>query len=71
MAAVQGGDDWCRKDEVWVVPGADAQELRWRLVASGAAIQRLEMVQTSLHQIFMQKVGAEQLGIEEGMSGHG
>jgi ABC-2 type transport system ATP-binding protein len=40
-----------------------------RIVDSGAAIQRFEMIQPSLHQIFLQKVGAT--GIEEGMSGHG
>src|SRR6476469_3380053 len=64
-------DDSNRYYEIELVPGADPQELLRRVVASGAAIQRFEMVQPSLHQIFLQKVGADQLGIEEGMSGHG
>ena len=40
-----------------------------RLVAAGAPITRFELVQPSLHQIFLQKVGAS--GVEAGMSGHG
>jgi hypothetical protein len=32
-------------------------------------VQRFEMIQPSLHQIVLQKVGAS--GIEEGMTGHG
>jgi ABC-2 type transport system ATP-binding protein len=64
-------DDSNRYYEIELAPGADPQELLRRVVASGAAIQRFEMVQPSLHQIFLQKVGADNLGIEEGMSGHG
>jgi ABC-2 type transport system ATP-binding protein len=52
-----------------MAPGADPQVLLKRIVDSGAAIQRFEMIQPSLHQIFLQKVGAS--GIEEGMTGHG
>jgi ABC-2 type transport system ATP-binding protein len=55
--------------EVELAAGADAQTLLQRLVASGAAISRFEKVQPSLHQIFLQRVGAT--GVEEGMSGHG
>jgi ABC-2 type transport system ATP-binding protein len=40
-----------------------------RLVDAGAVVERFEKVQPSLHQIFLQKVGAS--GIEDGMSGHG
>ena len=40
-----------------------------RLVDAGAPITRFELVQPSLHQIFLETVGAE--GVEEGMSGHG
>ena len=40
-----------------------------RVVETGATIQRFELVQPSLHQIFLEKVGAT--GVEEGMSGQG
>ena len=40
-----------------------------RLIDAGADIQRFELVRPSLHQIFLQRVGAT--GIEKGMSGHG
>jgi len=62
-------DDSSRYFEIELAPGADAQLLLRRLVAAGAAIERFERVQPSLHQIFLQKVGAT--GIEAGMSGHG
>jgi ABC-2 type transport system ATP-binding protein len=52
-----------------MAPGADPQALLKRIVESGASVQRFEMIQPSLHQIFLQKVGAS--GIEEGMTGHG
>jgi len=32
-------------------------------------VQRFELVQPSLHQIFLERVGAT--GVEEGMQGHG
>ena len=38
----------------------------WR---PGASITRFELVQPSLHQIFLEKVGAT--GVEAGMTGHG
>jgi ABC-2 type transport system ATP-binding protein len=62
-------DDSSRFFEIELAPGADTQRLLQRLVGAGAAIERFEKVQPSLHQIFLQKVGAS--GIEDGMSGHG
>ncbi len=55
--------------EVELADGADPQELLRRVMASGAGVQRFELIQPSLHQIFLDKVGAT--GVEEGMSGHG
>jgi len=55
--------------EVELAPNADAQVLLRRLVDAGARIERFELVQPSLHQIFLQRVGAA--GIEAGLSGHG
>jgi ABC-2 type transport system ATP-binding protein len=62
-------DDQNRFFECEMVPGADAQELLRRLVQAGATIDRFELIQPSLHQIFIQRVGAD--GVEKGMSGHG
>ena len=62
-------DDSNRFFEVELADGADAQELLRRVLASGARVLRFELVQPSLHQIFLQRVGAS--GIEEGMTGHG
>jgi ABC-type uncharacterized transport system ATPase subunit len=39
------------------------------VIETGAVVQRFELVQPSLHQIFLEKVGAT--GVEEGMSGQG
>src|SRR5438270_5309519 len=66
---VRRADDSNRFFEIEMAPGADPQALLKRIVDSGASVQRFEMIQPSLHQIFLQKVGAG--GIEEGMSGHG
>lgn len=55
--------------ELELAPNADAQVLLRRLVDAGASIERFELVQPSLHQIFLQRVGA--VGVEKGMSGHG
>jgi ABC-2 type transport system ATP-binding protein len=66
---VRRSDDQNRFLEIELAEGASAQTLLQRLVASGAPITRFELVQPSLHQIFLQKVGAS--GVEEGMSGHG
>ncbi len=66
---VKRADDSNRFFEIEMVPGADPQALLRRIIESGASVQRFEMIQPSLHQIFLQKVGAQ--GIEEGMTGHG
>jgi ABC-2 type transport system ATP-binding protein len=62
-------DDSSRFFEIELASGATPQSLLRRLVDAGAEIQRFEEVQPSLHQIFLEKVGAS--GIEDGMSGHG
>jgi ABC-2 type transport system ATP-binding protein len=62
-------DDNNRYFEIELAPGADSQELLRRLVESGARIERFELVQPSLHQIFIERVGAT--GVESGVSGHG
>ena len=66
---VKRADDSNRFFEIEMAPGADPQQLLRRIVESGASVQRFEMIQPSLHQIFLEKVGAS--GIEEGMTGHG
>jgi ABC-2 type transport system ATP-binding protein len=66
---VERVDDQSRFFEVELVAGADSQTLLRRVLESGARINRFERVQPSLHQIFLQRVGAT--GVEEGMSGHG
>jgi ABC-2 type transport system ATP-binding protein len=48
----QHGDD----TEVLLVPGASPQDLLRRLVESGAAVTRFELVEPSLHDIFIEKV---------------
>jgi len=62
-------DDNNRFVEVELAPQADAQVLLRRLIDAGAVIERFELVQPSLHQIFIERVGAA--GVETGMSGHG
>jgi len=62
-------DDNANFMELELAPAADAQVLLRRLLEAGANIDRFEMMQPSLHQIFLQRVGAQ--GIETGMSGHG
>jgi ABC-2 type transport system ATP-binding protein len=71
-------DDQNRFLELALAPGASTQALLQRLVATGAPVQRFELVQPSLHQIFLNKVGAEIRapgattgGVEMGMTGHG
>ena len=67
-------DDNNRTYELELAPGADSQALLRQLVKTGATIDRFELVQPSLHQIFLQRVGAagaDVTGIERGMSGHG
>jgi ABC-2 type transport system ATP-binding protein len=55
--------------EVELADGADPQELLRRVVNAGALVHRFELIQPSLHQIFLDRVGAT--GVEDGMSGHG
>ena len=62
-------DDSGRFFELQMADGATPQQLLERLVAAGAPIRRFELVQPSLHQIFLQRVGAA--GVEEGMTGNG
>src|SRR5689334_1749992 len=62
-------DDQNQFFELELAHDATPQRLLERLVAAGAPITRFELVQPSLHQIFLQSVGAE--GVEEGMSGQG
>ena len=62
-------DDSNRFFEIELTPGADAQVLLHRLIDAGARIERFELVQPSLHQIFIERVGAS--NVETGMSGHG
>jgi ABC-2 type transport system ATP-binding protein len=66
---VERWDDQNRFVEIELAVGANPQVLLQRLVGAGASITRFELVQPSLHQIFLQKVGAT--GVEPGMSGHG
>jgi len=51
-------DDSNRAFEIELAPNADPQRLLRQLVDSGAAIERFELVHPSLHQIFLQRVGA-------------
>ncbi len=66
---VERVDDQNRYFEVALRRGADAQALLRAIIDAGAVVQRFEIVQPSLHQIFLEKVGAT--GVEPGMSGHG
>jgi ABC-2 type transport system ATP-binding protein len=69
QSLVKRADDSNRFFEIEMADGADPQVLLRRIVEAGAAVQRFEMIQPSLHQIFLEKVGAT--GVEEGMTGHG
>jgi ABC-2 type transport system ATP-binding protein len=46
--------------EVLLAPGADAQELLRRLLAAGARVTRFELIEPSLHDIFIEKVGGDE-----------
>jgi ABC-2 type transport system ATP-binding protein len=43
--------------EALLVPGADPQEVLRRLLAAGARVTKFELVEPSLHDIFIEKVG--------------
>jgi len=62
-------DDQNRYFEIELALKADPQELLRKVVAAGANVRRFELISPSLHQIFLERVGAK--GVEEGMSGHG
>jgi ABC-2 type transport system ATP-binding protein len=62
-------DDQNRYFEIELAPKADPQELLRKVIAAGANVRRFELISPSLHQIFLERVGAK--GVEEGMSGHG
>ena len=68
-ALVSRVDDSNRYFEIELAADADPQELLQRIVSTGASVNRFEIVQPSLHQIFLERVGAS--GIEMGMTGHG
>jgi ABC-2 type transport system ATP-binding protein len=57
-ALVARVDDSNRAYEIELTPGADPQQLLRRLVEAGAVVERFELVHPSLHQIFLQRVGA-------------
>jgi ABC-2 type transport system ATP-binding protein len=62
-------DDHNRYFELELAPGGDPQLLLRRVIDTGVSITRFELVLPSLHQIFLERVGAR--GVEEGMTGHG
>ena len=62
-------DDQNRFFEIELAAGADPQELLRRVVQTGVGVRRFELITPSLHQIFLERVGAT--GVEAGMSGHG
>ncbi len=66
---VKSVDDQNRFFEVELADGADPQELLRRVVALGVPLERFELIQPSLHQIFLDRVGAK--GVEAGVTGHG
>ncbi|HET7564961.1 MAG TPA: ATP-binding cassette domain-containing protein [Gemmatimonadaceae bacterium] len=61
-------DDSNRTMEIELAPGADPQRLLRTIIDSGATVERFELVQPSLHRIFLDKVGAA--GAEERTNGH-
>ena len=66
---VESVDDQNRFFEIKLARGADSQELLRRIVATGARVRRFELITPSLHQIFLERVGAT--NVEEGITGHG
>lgn len=66
---VQSMDDNVNQVEVTLAAGATTQELLERLVATRVSIARFDRLEPSLHQVFLDRVGAK--GVEAGMSGHG
>jgi len=68
-ALVRRVDDSNRTVELELAPHANAQLLLRRLMDAGAVVERFELVQPSLHRIFLDKVGAAE--VEPGMGGDG
>ncbi len=68
-AFVRRTDDGNRHFEVRLAADADAQLLLRQLVAAGARLGRCEMVQPSLHEIFLERVGATDA--DQGRRDHG
>jgi ABC-2 type transport system ATP-binding protein len=66
---VQSVDDSNRTVDIELAPNASPQLLLRRLIDAGAVVERFELVQPSLHRIFLDSVGAN--GVEPGMTGHG
>jgi ABC-2 type transport system ATP-binding protein len=66
---VQQVDDHVNYAEVALASGARSQQLLERLVAANVGIARFDRLEPSLHQVFLDRVGAT--GVEAGMSGHG
>jgi ABC-2 type transport system ATP-binding protein len=66
---VKQADDQNRFFEIELADGADPQTFLERILQTGARVQRFEIIQPSLHQIFLQKVGAK--NVEPGMTGQG
>ena len=62
-------NDSLRSAEIELAPSADPQRLLRRLIDVGAQVERFELVRPSLHQVFLDTVGAT--GVEAGMSGQG
>jgi len=58
-ALVKKVDDYGQYAELELAPGADAQQILQRLVASGARLSRFELMEPSLHKIFIDLVGPE------------
>ncbi len=62
-------DDSHQTVEAELAAQVTAPMLLTRLIAAGASIERYELIRPSLHQIFLERVGATD--VEVGMSGHG
>jgi ABC-2 type transport system ATP-binding protein len=62
-------DDSNHTVEIELALNASAQLLLRKLIDAGATVERFELVQPSLHRIFLDTVGAT--GVEAGMTGHG
>ncbi|HXQ28451.1 MAG TPA: ATP-binding cassette domain-containing protein [Gemmatimonadales bacterium] len=61
-ALVAAVDDYGRYAELELAPGADPQRLLAELVGQGAPLSRFEIVEPSLHKIFLDLVGPEAAG---------